>query len=341
MALISRSGLALPLPVNFDFVAYKTRGADVLPPDTHDLADINADNVQREAGNKASIKLTFAYETALASAARPASPLNEDVSYPLLPFFTYSDQQKHVLVGDKEVVAASGPLPLFMTLFIANERLNTQQAKDADKAKNDADRARRFTRCRKKQGSSSSFWMIRQATDFPHTISTTTILGPQVPGSAQTLGITVIHVAKNMNMLHDEDISRLTPGIWRQASRNMLESFKQLCPAVVPGDPVLGHTHASKYAEHVLFFANLSCFEEAELFPVWYQVEHELRYEIYSSGLFDHFYYEQRINIALTTYNMLAHSALPRHPPATLPVGSAPYKMRIPLPRTRDQGARC
>ncbi|KAJ6602214.1 hypothetical protein B0H10DRAFT_2230207 [Mycena sp. CBHHK59/15] len=368
MAPVSRTGLALPLPPNFDFVGYKTRGADVLPPDTHDLADINADNVMREAGNKASIRLTLAYKAALASTA---SVTTEDVGYPLLPFYAYSDQQKRVLIGDKEVIAACGPLPLYMTLFIATERLNTQQAKDTDKAKSDADRALRDAEKNKalcpvfgtlvmpnphvmsatlstpvsipdvwhislanKVYLPLHWWsdrIIHQATDFPHTIATTAIPGPQTTGSAQTLPITVLHVAKNMSALHDEDISRLTPGIWRQASRNILESFKKLCPAVVPGDPVLGHTHASEYAQHVVFFANLNCFEETELFPVWYQVEHELRYEIYSGSLFDRPFYESRINIALTSYRHARTFGTSLTPPTSASSSSSSGRKR-PFP---------
>jgi hypothetical protein len=257
-----------------------------------------------------------------------------------------------------------------MTLFVANERLNTQQAKETDKAKLDADRVLREAEKNKALRpvfgtlvmpnphtmsatlstpvSIPDLWhvslankvyfplhwwsdrIIRQATDFPHTIATTTIPAPQSPGSVQPPPITVVHVAKNMNTLHDEDISRLTPGIWRQASRNMLESFKQLCPPVVVGDPVLGHTYASEYAQHVIFFAKLGCFEDPELFHVWYQLEHEMRYELFSGGLYDRFFYEQRINIALTSYKLARSNGASSMAPTSTGSSSSGRKRSLP-----------
>jgi hypothetical protein len=43
---------------------------------------------------------------------------------------------------------------------------------------------------------------------------------------------------------------------------------------VTPENP---HTPFSEYEKHVLFLANLDCFEKMEFFPVWFKVEDKLR----------------------------------------------------------------
>jgi hypothetical protein len=85
----------------------------------------------------------------------------------------------------------------------------------------------------------------------------------------------------------------------------MLSSFEVLCPSVIPGHPILSHTFASKYKQHILFFVTLNIFEETDLFHVWYPVERELRFEIFRSGLFDRTNYEMRVNVAITSHKQL------------------------------------
>jgi hypothetical protein len=64
---------------------------------------------------------------------------------------------------------------------------------------------------------------------------------------------------------------------------------------------------------------------------VWYQVEHELRYEIYSGGLFDHPFYESRINIALTSYKHARNLGASLMPPTSTSSSSSSGRKR-PFP---------
>ncbi|KAJ7443785.1 hypothetical protein B0H11DRAFT_2250483 [Mycena galericulata] len=121
MAAQSRAGVPLPLPVDFnDFVGHMTRPADIPPPSFFELDDINADSLARERKNKASLKLTCAYLEAKNSAA---GVTNEDVGEPLVSYYEYSDADKRLMVADKDVVTAVGPLPEYMIIFLGNERM--------------------------------------------------------------------------------------------------------------------------------------------------------------------------------------------------------------------------
>ncbi|KAJ7228257.1 hypothetical protein GGX14DRAFT_692378 [Mycena pura] len=128
----SRCGLALPLPANFDTVAHMQRPADIPAHPDMDLQDINMENVRREKANKVSLAFTRIYA---AAAASPAGVTIEDVGAPLEPFLAYSDENKALLVGSKEVVDATGPLPINMTLFVASARMKLAEADAADKSK--------------------------------------------------------------------------------------------------------------------------------------------------------------------------------------------------------------
>lgn len=69
----------------------------------------------------------------------------------------------------------------------------------------------------------------------------------------------------------------------------------------------------------MLFWANIACFDDVDLFPVWYQAEYELRYEIYKDGLFDRALYETNLRIALMTHQQMAKMALPFSGPSSNP----------------------
>ncbi|KAJ7194599.1 hypothetical protein GGX14DRAFT_678821 [Mycena pura] len=336
----SRCGLALPLPANFDTAAHMLRPADIPAPPDMDLQDINAENVRREKANKASLSFTRAYA---AAAASPAGITVEDVGAALEPFFEYSDGDKALLVGSKEAVDATGPLPVYMTLFVAGARIKSAESDAADKAKREQDRAARDAEKNKAAGPifgtllmqnprliSSAvtatiqipdlwhvsllhkiyfpihWWsdkILRQATDFPHSFPSATISGVQTSAFVTPPTVNVLNVARALKELGEEDWRNMTPGLWRQSSINQLESFKRLCPAIVPGDPSSPtHTFASEYAQHVTFFASVDCFEDLEMFPVWYPAELKLRYAIFHEGIFDRALYESRYDIAISTY---------------------------------------
>ncbi|KAJ7207897.1 hypothetical protein GGX14DRAFT_634327 [Mycena pura] len=117
---LSRCGLPLPLPADFDFTAHRKRPNDIPALPHMDLQDINAENVHRERANKVSLALTNSYA---AAAASPAGVTTEDVGAPLLPYYAYSDAYKILLVGSPETVRVTGPLPVYMTILVEQERL--------------------------------------------------------------------------------------------------------------------------------------------------------------------------------------------------------------------------
>jgi hypothetical protein len=83
------------------------------------LCDKNADNCLVECANVTSLRLTRAYE---AAAESPTGVGDLDVGARLQPFFSYSEEEMALFVASKDVVDASGPLPLYMTMWIAGQR---------------------------------------------------------------------------------------------------------------------------------------------------------------------------------------------------------------------------
>ncbi|KAJ6598787.1 hypothetical protein B0H10DRAFT_1959184 [Mycena sp. CBHHK59/15] len=285
-------------------------------------------------------------------AASPTGVGNLDVGAALEPFLTYTGHEKALLIGSKEVVDATSPLPVFMVLWIAGEHLKVVTADATDKAKCEKDRAEK--EAEKTKASCPIFgtqlmqnlhpilavvsgpvpipdifhvtlhhkiyfplhwWgnkILRQATSFPRTIPVETITAVQTSVLVVLPTVCMVNMGKALKDLGDEDLHSLTPGLWRQASINQLVSFQRLCPPIVPGDPSsLSHMHASEYEKHILFFVNLDCFEDLQLLPVWYLVEHKLWYEIYKDGFFNARLYESHIEITISMYEQTRTLGLP------------------------------
>ncbi|KAJ7845574.1 hypothetical protein B0H13DRAFT_1908292 [Mycena leptocephala] len=365
MAARSRAGCDLPLGNDFDFDSYMARPADIPPPPSLELDDINAENCAREKKNKASRRLTRAH----IEAKNDGSLTNEDVGEPLLPFYQYKDEDLRLMVADRDVCVSVGPLPQYIILWIGTERMKTQASRESEKEKREVERAARKAERTKavcpifgtltlpNPHSMSSFdatgtvipavyhvslhhkvmfplhwWAdkyIKHAMDNPHTIPTRSITAEQTSALVAPQQVTVVDVAKLVAIFGSDDLAVLTPGLWKQAAKNMLDSFTLLCPAVVPGDPVLGHTHASEFAQHVLHFAKLPCHEDLEMLPVWYPVERELRMEIFRGGLYERGYHDTRINVAIATYRQ-ANPATPTFPTIGLPVAVNNLKRSSP-----------
>ncbi|KAJ7181899.1 hypothetical protein C8R46DRAFT_1027698 [Mycena filopes] len=139
MAPNSRCGLPLPLPVDFDTTAHMTRPADIPATPGFDLGDINAENLRLE---KLMNKISIAYTRAFAAArASPTGINNLDVGAMLELFLAYSDADKELLVGSEAVVAATGPLPTYMTLWVAGVRIAEAQKNQKEKARRDKEKS--------------------------------------------------------------------------------------------------------------------------------------------------------------------------------------------------------
>jgi hypothetical protein len=132
MVQLSRSGHMLPLPANFDFLAYTTRPADIPELVGMQLLQKNMANVAVEKHNTQSLTLTWAYQAAATSTAGVGAL---DVGEPLRPLFEYSIDEKELLVSSKDLVNAVSPLPSSLRLYIASEQLKLARVEAAEKTK--------------------------------------------------------------------------------------------------------------------------------------------------------------------------------------------------------------
>ncbi|KAK6995589.1 hypothetical protein R3P38DRAFT_2567184 [Favolaschia claudopus] len=350
MTTTSLSGLPLPLPSTFDFAAYMTTPPEVPAPVGMNLAPKNARNLVIERTNETSLALTRAYQDAAASTAGVGTL---DVGAPLLSHFTYTDEEKSLLVASKDVVESTGPLPVYMTIFIATERMKAARADMDEKAKREAERCPSYSifgtqlmvnprivsavatgetpipdifhvSLHHKIYFPLHWWsdkILRQAFDYPHSIPNTTITAVQTSSLIAPSSVMVVNVAKALKELGEEDEAQLTPGLWRQSARNLLNSFKLLCPPLDPANPSgPKYTHASEFEKPVLFFANLDCFEES--MSIWSPVERKLRYELFRDGIFDHRLWEQRIGVVAIRLSFNRDSMTPSSLPPATPASS-------------------
>ncbi|KAJ7632037.1 hypothetical protein B0H17DRAFT_1217621 [Mycena rosella] len=149
----SRFGLALPLPADFD-------------TDAHIYTM-----------NKVSIAFTRSF-----AAARAAGSIGIlDVGAKLLPYYEYSTE-KALLVGSARVVATTGLLPIFITIWVAVEQLKASAASAAEKSVCDEEREAR------EADKAKAFRPIKGTLliENPHPISST-IPGPaHVPAAYHT-----------------------------------------------------------------------------------------------------------------------------------------------------------
>nr|GAT53462.1 predicted protein [Mycena chlorophos] len=273
----SCTGLQLPLPGNFDFVAHLQIPAEIQPTADMDLPEINRENVQRETHNKTSMAATRAYRNAV-SASRDLTGL--DVGANLLPYVAYPDADIDLLVASEAVATATGPLPVFVRIQI--ERQRTASAKLEAEAREKREKERAEEKTEKTRASRPiigtmqhehpqpissilsgkviipdvflvtvfhrihlpiHFWSeesLQNAVSQPHLVPTENITPAQasvIPTLSAPGSVRVINASKAVKLLGDEDPSKLTPGLWKQCCLNLLQAFKTLCKPVVPGDP--------------------------------------------------------------------------------------------------------
>jgi hypothetical protein len=101
-------------------------------PDDMSLHEKNADNCLLERANYASLCLTRAYK---AAARSPAGVGDLDVGARLQPFFSYSEEEKALLIASKDILDVSGPLPLYMTMWIAGQHVLAVKGEVEEKKK--------------------------------------------------------------------------------------------------------------------------------------------------------------------------------------------------------------
>lgn len=88
---------------------------------------------------------------------------------------------------------------------------------------------------------------LRNAVGNPHTIPKEWIRAEQTSALQTPEKVQVVDVTKLTKIMGAEEVGvTLTPGSWRQASQNLLEAFRKLCPASDPNNPTA--SHATEYA---------------------------------------------------------------------------------------------
>ncbi|KAJ7740109.1 hypothetical protein B0H16DRAFT_1729141 [Mycena metata] len=352
---MSAAGIPLPLPQNFDFVAYTTRPANIPPPPNCDLSEKNARNLRFENYNKTSIAATRAYERAASSTAGVGA---SDVGAPLRAFYEYSEEELALMVSSKELVDAVGPLPMSVTYFIAKERMATAKKEATEKAareKDKADKERELAKSNTLYGSltydnpcpiSSNlraapiipeifllsichkvplplhWWMdsvLQKANDTPLSIPTITIL--TAPSTEKRR---VVDVTKASTTLGGDDssASRLTPSLWTQSMRNMLAAYKKLCPPINSLDPNSPQfNQATELERHIVYLVNVDIFDDR--FSFWFPIEAFLRQKILANSLFVQSVYDQKVDALKSMFDNAAVLGLALQPAPALPPPSS------------------
>ncbi|KAF8186087.1 hypothetical protein K438DRAFT_1765422 [Mycena galopus ATCC 62051] len=209
-------------------------------------------NTRIEHDNEVSITLTEAYATACNS---PGGVGAVNVRDNLKPFFSYTNEDRELLVQIPGVAEATDPLPTFMTLWIVKTDADKKEQHEAERVgaaqpicgsllmgplhriSSTSDALVPIPDCYKnalclKISFPLHWWTDRQLqaiTDQPHSIPKTNISNAR---------LTVVDVPKAAHILGSDDIDVFTPGFWRQALINQLHAFKHICVLLVPGNPM-------------------------------------------------------------------------------------------------------
>ncbi|KAJ7263685.1 hypothetical protein B0H12DRAFT_1069001 [Mycena haematopus] len=334
--MTSRSGLALPLPATFDFLAYSTQPADVAGPANMNLKIKNTRNVAIETANNTSITHTLAYEAAVISGTSLA---NLDVGAPLVPFFEYTAEERALLSTSDKLCTATGPLPTFLIEYIAGQDLLKAQADLIEKAKRDKERDDKAKSIQPLAGSMHRknphaisaalsspvsippifiislfhkiriplhWWtdsVLRDATENPQFVLKERMRAEQTAAPVAADWIQVLDVKGMAKILgDDEDSNDLTPSTWRQASLNLLKAYQELSPKP-DANAVDTRTYATEFELHIRFFASIRYYDE--MFEIWYPVERRLRAEIFNDANFDQAVWDSRVEIAYSSNEII------------------------------------
>ncbi|KAJ7806459.1 hypothetical protein B0H14DRAFT_3767858 [Mycena olivaceomarginata] len=122
-----------PFPLTLTSRSYRKTPTELVAPDDMSLREKNADNCLVERANDASLRLTRAY----AAAGSPAGVGDLDVGARSSLSSPTRSRRKALLVASKDVVDASGPLPLYMTMRIAGQRVLVAKGEAEEKKKRD------------------------------------------------------------------------------------------------------------------------------------------------------------------------------------------------------------
>ncbi|KAK7021144.1 hypothetical protein R3P38DRAFT_2533847, partial [Favolaschia claudopus] len=270
---LSRSGLTLPLPANFDCVAYTQIPESIPPLPNMTLREKNKANAVLEKRNEESVAMTRSYERARASSAGAGSV---DVGPPLVALYAYSDSDIELMASSKELVDAVGPLPISVTLKLAEIRLKiVKDTSRREKEKTPVSMIGTLVMQNPVEYSSVlsedvhipglfietvnqklwlplHWWMdaiLRDADRDPQSVPSTTWTPSQTSSTIKPVKVQVIDFEKMITKHGGLDYgTTLTPSKWRQCARNLLKAVTQLCSS----DPT-AITPATELSKHLKF----------------------------------------------------------------------------------------
>ncbi|KAJ7700733.1 hypothetical protein B0H17DRAFT_1128597 [Mycena rosella] len=195
-----------------------------------------------------------------------------DVRAPLKVMWVYSEDEVAQLIHAPELLAAVGPLPLYLLKVITQHKTATALLHEKERVAKEAAKAMpvllgsmKFTHTHEKVVIPTIFlvsvrhwiplhwWtdcLLRKANENPHIIEKVWSCVEQATSYAAGEKVHVVDITKSAKHFEGEDkLKALTPSLWRQASTNLLACFKDLCPPIDPNNPDT-HNFASDYALH-------------------------------------------------------------------------------------------
>ncbi|KAJ6623194.1 hypothetical protein B0H10DRAFT_2213865 [Mycena sp. CBHHK59/15] len=323
MALLSVTGLPLPLDNTFDFVAWMARPADWLIPADMDLQARNEWNYNSELANRTSICETKLYQFALSPTAPASSTNGINVGARLIPFYQYAPAELELMVDSPYYCEkAVAPLPLSMVTYVVKERAKKVAAAETERLKKEKERADREKEKEKEKSAHvarvgdntrlvSSFhfhklyppihWFtddkLRLANERPHEMHLKQIRPAATLTNLSPDKVTVIDIAKHISLWGSDDTTdRFSTHAWTQGSGNFLKALQRLCPAPDPANPMFAH----EYEQHFLFFSGLEDFEAD--FHIWYPIEKKLRLAILNKAQFVEATWVVKVQVAVSSF---------------------------------------
>ncbi|KAJ7860644.1 hypothetical protein B0H13DRAFT_1900883 [Mycena leptocephala] len=272
------------------------RPADIAIPDGMELQERNQANFDAQTANRASIRTTRSYETAVKDGSVTDTM---DIGANLKPYYLYTTEEYEEMVTSTEFERLVGPIPPRLGEYIYRERKKREKedakTEDENMVMSDVvfvDAVSRppvsaqdiFLAAIAYQQHPPIFWFtderLRFATEHPGEIPTKRITPYNDAAAEKTWLIDV----KSLTTTWGGDDSALGHSVheWEQAFSNYLVALGRLSR---PPDATNPFSYALEMEKHRNFFLKIDSFEKN--FDIWYPVEKKLRNSILNRTAFD------------------------------------------------------
>ncbi|KAJ6500199.1 hypothetical protein C8R47DRAFT_1257864 [Mycena vitilis] len=316
-------GLPLPLTLEFNFATWRTAPPDLPIPADMPLQERNYYNNSVEATNKASIRLTRAYERVVVAGASP--PVDIDIGPALAPLYAYTAEEMDKMISMPDFCVAVAPISPNLLEVIVETRVLRAQA---------AEKKKELERVAKENGGDLKGSMVMpRTTRIDHLTRPAVTIPPlflaalkyklhpslfwftdtrlrfagENPGEIPSRKNTSILSAGEKSFLDvpkmktlwgsDDSADGNSLLSWKNAMQNLITAFEVLCPTPADGEP----TYATLLTSHRNFVTAMDDFEP--FYDVWYPTERKLRLQILDESLeFDISYWRAELDGTLRAY---------------------------------------